>query len=131
MAEEQVQDPYAGMIGDFGTRLNEIESKQKLLKERILLIGENLISTKEDSLKQDSDLKKEFKRLDNEIRTIKRLLTKIVHEISNFSRRAELEILEKQMKMFQPLNFARIEDVQRIVQEELSKGIKKKKTLAK
>ena len=127
MAEEQVQDPYSRMIGDFGTRLNEVEAKQKLLKERILLIGENLISTKEDSLKQDSDLKREFKRLDNDLRMIKRLLAKIVNEISNFSRKAELDIVKKQMQMFEPLNFARIEDVKQIIKEELAKSIKKKK----
>ena len=49
MAEEQVQNPINSLLAEFGTRLNEIEEKQRLVRDRALLIGENLISTKECS----------------------------------------------------------------------------------
>ena len=41
----QPQDPINALLSEFGTRLNEVEEKQRLIKDRILLIGENLIST--------------------------------------------------------------------------------------
>lgn len=131
MAEEQTPNYNAPLV-EFSTRLNEIEEKQRLLKDRILLIGENLISSKEDFLKLESRLKKQIEQLTTEIQSIKRLLARIVHEISNLARKPELEILERQMQMFQPLKSLRTEDVKKIVQEELKKQlsqtIKKKKS---
>ena len=53
MAEEQVQNPINSLLAEFGTRQNEIEEKQRLVRDRALLIGENLISTKEESEKKD------------------------------------------------------------------------------
>ena len=118
------QDPINALLSEFGTRLNETEEKQRLIKDRILLIGENLISTKEDSLKQDSEIKKQVKQINFEIDSLKQLITRIINEMSNFARKIELEILERQMKMFQPLEPTTIHDVKRIVQEEIKKSNK-------
>lgn len=115
------QDPINALLSEFGTRLNETEEKQRLIKDRILLIGENLISTKEDSLKQDSEIKKQIKQINSEVDSLKQLITRIINEMPNFARKIELEILERQMKMFQPLEFARIQDVKKIVQDEIKK----------
>lgn len=119
--QPQQQDPVSSLLTEFGTRLNEIEEKQRLIKDRILLVGENLISTKEDSLKQDSEIKIQLKQIDFEIKTLKRLMARVVNELPNFAKKSEVEILAKQAKIFQPLKFARIEDVQDIVKKELRK----------
>jgi len=121
MAEEQTQDPTNAYLADFGTRLNEIEEKQRLIKNRAMLIGENLISTKEDFLKLESQFKKQLNQINLEITSMKQLMTRIVNEMSNFARKPEIEILERQMKMFQPLDVARIKDVKEIVREEMKK----------
>lgn len=121
MAEEQTQDNTNAYLADFGTRLNEIEEKQRLLKNRTLLIGENLIATKEDFLKLESQFKKQLNQMNSDIASMKQLITRIVNELSNFARKPEIEILERQMKMFQPLEMARIKDVKNIVKEELEK----------
>ena len=42
--------------------------------------------------------------------------------MGNLARKSELEILGRQAKMFQPLEFARIEDVKKIIKEELKKS---------
>jgi len=119
--QPQPQDSINILLAEFGTRLNEIEEKQRLIKDRILLIGENLISTKEDSLKQDSEIKKQLKQISSEISVLKQLLARIINELPNLARKSELEILERQMKMFQPLEFARIQDIKSIVKDEIQK----------
>jgi len=128
MAEPQPpqQGPINSLLAEFGTRLNEIEEKQRLLRDRTLLIGENLISTKEEIEKQDLEFKKQLKQVQDKLKTLKQLNKRITNEISNFARKTELKILERQAKMFQPLEFARIKDVKKIVREEL-----KKKTIKK
>ena len=118
---EQQSNPINTLIAEFSARLNEIEEKQRLIKDRLLLIGENLISTKEEYDTEISEIKKQIKQIEFEIKTIKQLNQRIINEIGNFARKAELEILERKMKIFQPLEFARIQDIKKIVKEEMQK----------
>ena len=126
MVEEQIQtpqDPTIALLSEFGTRLNEVEERQRLIKDRLLLIGENLISTKEDIEKQNLNLKKETKQIQFEIKTIKQLTKRIVNELQNFARKSEVAILERQSKIFNPLEFARYNDIEKLVKQELNKKI--------
>jgi len=125
---EYQQDPVSVMLSEFSTRLNEIEEKQRLIKDRILLVGENLISTKEDYSKQEFEIKRQLKQISTDISSLKQLMYRVVNELPNLAKKSELEILERQVKMFQPLEFARIKDVRNIVREELSKNIKTNKS---
>ncbi len=118
MAEQQ-QDPISALLSEFGTRLSEIEEKQRLIKDRILLIGENLISTKEEYNKEISDFKKQINQINFDLKTLKQTTRRIIEELENFARKTELEILERQMIMFQPLKFATISDVEKIVREKI------------
>jgi phage terminase Nu1 subunit (DNA packaging protein) len=132
MAEDQIQqipqDPTTALLSEFGTRLNEVEEKQRLIKDRILLVGENLISTKEKIEKQDLENRGKLNQIDFEIKTIKQLIKRIINEIQNFTRKSEVEILERQIKMFEPLEFARFKDIEQLVKQELKnqKNIKNK-----
>jgi len=118
MAEQQ-QDPISALLSEFGTRLSEIEEKQRLIKDRILLIGENLISTKEDYDKEMSDFKKQINQINFDLKTLKQTSRRIIEELENFARKTELEILGRQMIMFQPLKFATISDVEKITKEKI------------
>jgi len=125
MPDEQIQnqalDPATALLSEFGTRLNEVEEKQRLIKDRILLIGENLISTKEDIEKQNSEVKKEISQMGSELKTIKQLTKRIINELQNFARKSEVEILERQSKIFEPLEFARYKDIEKLVKQEIKK----------
>jgi|SRR3989344_2422196 len=119
--EQQAQNAFDEFIADFGIRVNEIEEKQRLLKERLLLIGENLISTKEEQEQENLNLKKQLKQVEIEINNLKHISKRIIYEIQNLARKSELEILDRQFKMFSPLEFARIKDIREIVKEEIKK----------
>jgi len=125
MPDEQIQnqalDPTTALLSEFGTRLNEVEEKQRLIKDRILLIGENLISTKEDIEKENSEVKKEISQMGSELKTIKQLTKRIINELQNFARKSEVKILERQSKIFEPLEFARYKDIENLVKQEIKK----------
>ena len=119
---EQNQTQYnetGSLLAEFGTRLNELEEKQRLLRDRALLIGENLVAIKEDSEKEKWELKKQINQINLEIKNLKQLVNRIVNEFSNLARKSELEILERQAKMFQPLELARIKDIESIIEKKL------------
>jgi hypothetical protein len=118
MVEEQIE-PINALLVDFSTRLNEIEEKQRLIKERVLLIGENLVSTKEDNDKLEIDIKKQLTQISYDIKTIKQLNKRIIGELENFARKSEVGILERQMKMFQPLEMAKMKEVKELIKKEI------------
>ena len=121
MAEEQYQNPVNSLLAEFGTRLNEVEEKQRLVRDRALLIGENLISSKEESEKKDFELKTKINEINLEIRNLKQLVHRIVNEIPTFARRSEIDLLESQSKIFQPLELTTKKEVELMIEKALKK----------
>jgi hypothetical protein len=127
----QQQDPVSALLSEFSTRLNEIEEKQRLIKDRLLLVGENLVSTKEEFENQTLEFKKQLKEIAFDLKKIKQINKRVVDELGNLARKNELEILERQFELFKPLEFARIKDVENIIEKrinEQNKDIKNKKS---
>ena len=124
MADEQPQpDPNSILIADTNVKIRDLEEKQNLIKDRILLIGENFISEKEETTVEIQEIKNQTKLQGQEIEKIKLAIQNIIETQENFARKSEIEILKRQFQMFQPLELARIEDVKDLIR----KAIKNKK----
>ena len=104
MPEQEGYENYGYYDSQSNSKMKDLEEKQNLLKDRLLLIGHNLIETKEEDNKKITKLKKDVEDLKEEIRKMKNFLEMVSEELSKFARREDLEILSKQAKMFQPLN---------------------------
>ncbi len=88
---------------DANIKLRDLEEKQRNLKERLLLIGQNLIEVKEKNNNDILEMKKEIEVLKSTSERLISFLESISDEISKFARKDDVEILMKQVKMFQPL----------------------------
>lgn len=104
---------------EFALKLRDLEESQKLSKERLLLIGQNLIDAQEKNIDEITNLKKEIQILKDELKRVKSLLGSMAEEVSKSARKEELAILERQWKMFEPLEFVRMEDLENAVEEKL------------
>jgi len=114
-------DQSGAFLADFNVKLRDIEEKQNLIKDRILLIGENLVSEKQETEKELTKLKEQVKVITSEIKKMKLVIQRVVESQENFARKSEVQILQRQFKMFQPLEFARIKDVKDLIKEALEK----------
>jgi len=107
-----------GYLGQFSSdpnmKVRDIEDKQRILKDRIFLIGQNLIETKEKTDEKILEIKKDVEELKTEVKKISLFLEDIALQLSKFARKEDLEILTKQAKMFQPLEFVRKEDLEKL-----------------
>jgi hypothetical protein len=83
-------------------KLRDLEEKQRTMKNQVLLLGKNLIEIKEKSMKDVIDLKKDLDVIKITIERLATSVDSISEEISKFARRDDVEILAKQMKMFEP-----------------------------
>ena len=118
MAEkEAIQIPFYQT--DANNRTRNLEEKNKILKERILLIGKNLINIKEESESEIILLKSQIKQIQQELNEIKSQLRNLLSESNNFVRKSETRIIERILKDFQPLEFLRKKDIEELIEQKL------------
>ena len=106
---EQMNYANQGMT-ESGMQIKDLEEKQRIIKERLLLVGKSLIETKEKTNQTILEMKKDLEILKQEMERMKSFLETISGEFSKFARKEDLEILSKQAKMFQPLEFIKIKN---------------------
>lgn len=118
MVERQSSDAQSY---ESGLRVRDVEESQKLMKERILLISQNFIETQEKTKTDLIEIKKQMEILKSDISRLKSVISTLSEEVSKSARKEDIAILSRQFKMFEPLKFARIQDVENMIDEKLNK----------
>lgn len=94
------QSNYSGQnFMNINTQLRDLEEKQRILKDRLLLIGENLIEIKEKIETEMLDIKKEIEIITQNMDKLRRFLETASAEFPKFAKKDDLDILEKKIKM--------------------------------
>ena len=114
---EQQSDFVTPILAEFNTKFRDIEEKQKIVKERLLLIGQNLVELKEKSEKEISSVKQGVDEIKGDVEKIKANIMGILEELEKKARKSELEILAKQAKMFQPLDLVTKSELNRLIKK--------------
>jgi hypothetical protein len=95
MEQEAQSDSY-----NFMFKIRDMEEKEKILKDRVLLLGQTLIDTKDKSTKDIQELKKAVLDLKEENKILKNSIQKIMEQINNSARKEDLIILQRQFDLF-------------------------------
>ena len=104
---EPTQNPLESNIKD-------LEERQRNLKDRILLIGQNLIEFRKETEEEILEIKKNQEIIMRSVERIKSFIESFSSEMNGFAKKEDLEILSKQAKMFQPLEFAKKSDLEKL-----------------
>tara|TARA_Y100000310_G_scaffold129745_1_gene128888 strand:+ start:370 stop:681 length:312 start_codon:yes stop_codon:yes gene_type:complete len=89
-------------FSDINTRLKDVEEKQRLLKDRTLLIGQNLIDEKGSTFEEIQEMKKSLLVLKEENLRMKSFIQRMADQMSELARKEEFMILQRQFDMFKP-----------------------------
>jgi len=119
MTQEPQYNPTDALLTDVSIKLRDIEEKQNIIKDRVLLIGENLIAEKEEMDSQIIELKGSIAKLNDEMRKIKLAIERMMDDSNSYVRKNEFQILQRQFEMFQPLELARMKDVEAMINKAL------------
>ncbi len=95
--------PGNQIFSDVSLRLKDIEEKQRLLKDRVLLIGRNLVEEREKTFEELQLLKKEVFIMKEETVRMRGLMQKIADQFANLAKKEELLILQRQFDMIKEL----------------------------
>jgi len=111
--DEQVD--YTGQFSsDTNTKIRDIEEKQRVLRDRLLLIGQNLVELKDSTNQKILEIKRDVEIIKQNIERMSSFLETISSEFSRFAKKEDLEILTKQAKMFQPLESMSKRELERL-----------------
>ena len=100
MADGEVgyEDQY---FGEVNLKLRDLEEKQRILKDRLLLIGENLVELREKTTKDNLEIKKNIAIMQEQLKKMLSFLETASSEMTKFAKKEDLDILYKQARMFQ------------------------------
>jgi len=111
------------LLTDFNTRLRDIDERNRLIRERVLHLGKNLISSRQDTEDELKEIKKDNQQIKKDIEEIKKVSNKLITEFNKFVKREEIILIERMLKDFQPLEFMRKKDVEELIETKTKKQI--------
>ena len=109
------------ILTDINTRLKDLDEKQSLLKEKVLLIGQSFLKQEEGISKEIALIRDDIREIKNDMERMKEAINHIVNESANFARKEELRIIERYMKLWEPLKFVKEDEVRSMISEALKK----------
>jgi predicted nucleic acid-binding Zn-ribbon protein len=101
------QDEGYNYIGDINSRIKDLEEKQKALKDRVLLLGDNLMELKENHSTKILEIKKDLELIKQNMERTVAFIETASKEFSKYAKKEDLDILSRQARMFQPLELIR------------------------
>jgi len=99
---EQV-DYSADSFGSLNNKMRDVEEKQRILKDRLFMISQNLVDLKDNTNKRILEIKKDVEVIKQTMERLSSFLETVSAEFSRFAKKDDLDILIKQARMFQPL----------------------------
>jgi predicted RNase H-like nuclease (RuvC/YqgF family) len=79
-----------------------------------VLIGQNLIEIKEKTEEDVTNIKKTIEEMRQTLERTRDFIESLSGEFSKFAKKEDLEILQKQAKIFQPLEFITKKDLEKL-----------------
>jgi len=121
------QEEGQNIIMDLHSRTRSLEGKYNLLRDRVLVINQNMIDEYKKILSELRAMNSEIKELRDDIFKIKDTIKNLVKEMEFVATKSEVKILEKYINVWNPMNFVTEKEVQEIVDEKIKEKESKKK----
>ncbi len=119
MAEEQMQVDFTQVVNEIANRLRILESKQSLLSEKMLVMNQNMVEEYRKTLKEIKAMDMELKAMKSDLDNVKNIVKHFSEEAGKFAKQSDVKVLEKYIKLWDPLKFVSEKEVRKIIKEEL------------
>lgn len=123
--EQQSQE---NIIGDLNSRTRVLEGKYNLLRDRVLVINQNMIAEYKKLLAEIKAINSDVKEIKNDVFNIKETVKHIVKELEFFARKEDVKVLEKYINMWDPIKFVTEKEVVNLIKEHMKEVKNGKKT---
>ncbi len=110
-------------------RVRLLESRYNVLRDRVLLTNQNMISGYRKLHDELREIEIDIKELKTNIFEIKESMTKIAEELRLFAKKDQIRVLEKYIELLNPLKFVTETELRQILKERGGKNTRTKRTL--
>lgn len=100
MAGEVEQSYGDRFFIDINTRIRDLEEKQRLFRDRILLISESFVKERDKNFEEIQEMKKVVMKLKSDNIRIKGILMSVTEMVNKSARKEDLAILQRQFDLF-------------------------------
>jgi len=107
----------SGLFSELNTRINDLEERQNSITERLTLLSQTLLNTAQRLGKESKTNSEEIAVMKEALLKLRTGLNTIIEQSADFVRKQELQSLDKYIKNWQPMKFATIDDVKKIVSD--------------
>ncbi|MEM2768328.1 MAG: hypothetical protein QXL50_00150 [Candidatus Pacearchaeota archaeon] len=112
---------YEAFFTQLLQRINEIEEKSNINKNKIDLLS-NSLAKKTKKINEEIELiRNDLDNIKQEIEKLKQRVEYIISEFPNLARKEDLISIEKFINLWQPLKFATLEDVEKMIEKKMKK----------
>ena len=125
--DQKEMSSLSAMLSNFSTRINDTEEKQNMITEKLSLISQTLLKNSERIAKEMTIVSDEMSEIKNEMDKLKESVQILLEQSGEFARKQELQVVEKYMKIWEPMKFATIDDVRKMIND----AVKNKKASSK
>ncbi|MCH7850499.1 MAG: hypothetical protein IH845_02540 [Nanoarchaeota archaeon] len=125
-APQETNDQMGLMMSDFNTRLRDTIERNRLIRERVLLLGKNFISSRGELEDKINELRKDNQIIKKDLEKLKKTSNNLIIDFNKFVKRDEMVLIERMLKDFEPLKFMRKKDVEALIDERLKNANPKK-----
>ncbi len=84
---------------DVSIRLRDLEEKNRLIRDRVLLLGQSVVEERDKSFKELQEMKSAVIKLKEEVNRLKELMQRMAEQISQTARKEELMVLQRQLDL--------------------------------
>jgi hypothetical protein len=88
---------------DINIRVRDLEERQRLIRDKLGLISKNFVELKEEYEKEVTGLRINLEEIKRKLVKLEDLFSRLSEELEGKAKRSDVEIIAKQLKMFQPL----------------------------
>jgi len=85
---------------DLNVRIRDLEEKNRLLRDRVLLLGQSVVEERDKSFKDIQEMKSSMIKMKEDLNRLKELMQRMAEQIAQTARKEELMILQRQMDLF-------------------------------
>ena len=117
MANETSFGQEGAATADMVSRTRVLEGKYNLLRDRVLVINQNMIDEYKRLLIELKGLNSDIKDVRDDVFKIKEALKHLIKELDLFARKEDVKVLEKYINLWNPMKFTTEQDVINIIKE--------------
>ena len=114
-------EEQSNVVSDINSKFRNLESKNNMLAENLLVVNQNTIEEYKRIYKEIEIINTDIKSLREDLFNLKQTLKGFLNEVDFFAKKNDIKVLEKYINLWNPIEFVKEDDVDKLIEEKLNK----------